>query len=320
MRPNSRLIVTSLSSYSYTSDGLQRTYETIWPRSTLSRKGQFCHVQKAIPAMLKNMSFSMDQYARQFKQWGFKKNSNEEEWKYVAHSREKRKRDGKDPGQVLMHGKLVPEPKVGKEISRHVQLTAQYTRASDCDPKTPEGVCVGTPRSEITATVSDDFSNILAMDWCQNPSIDFLNFDTSTMFWPATEDPFAFQFEQPGLHQSGFYLPGSHGAAPFNMGNDTWEPCLPGLEFARTTASADRSSQVQHLSNSMIAEITKETRLALSVWEGDRCGDFTSALEPISLGNVNNDLTRRAAAIFQSPSPENYLTTSVYASTLFQTT
>jgi hypothetical protein len=66
----------------------------------------------------------MDQYTRHFSKWGFKKNAKEEEWIFVARRGEKRKRDGKHFGPVRMHGKLVPESTVRKEISRHVKLSS----------------------------------------------------------------------------------------------------------------------------------------------------------------------------------------------------
>ena len=45
---------------------------------------------------------------------------------FVATRGEKRKRDGKDFGPVRVHGQLIPEAKVKKEISRHVKLSSQY--------------------------------------------------------------------------------------------------------------------------------------------------------------------------------------------------
>lgn len=45
---------------------------------------------------------------------------------FVASRGEKRKRDGKNFGPVRMHGQLIPESKVRKEISRHVTLSSQY--------------------------------------------------------------------------------------------------------------------------------------------------------------------------------------------------
>ena len=277
---------------------------------------------------------------------------NDDEWKFIGRRREKRRREGKDPGPVWAHERLIPEPTVRKEVARHVQLTAQYTDMMDSgmylddffpilslpcfklppfiyspvhhlDPKTPEGIFVGTPRSEITGTVSDDPPNILAMDWCQTPSTDLMDFYASTPFWPGPENPLAFQFGQPGLHSSGFYFPGSEvpSAAPFNIGDGTLEYCLPELEFAGTTASPDRSSHVQHIPDSMINEIASEARLTLlehlRKWKVDQHSDLTLALEPIAIGNVNNDLTRRAKAIFQSTSPENlshYIRLCVYLS------
>ncbi|KAF7136681.1 hypothetical protein CNMCM5793_005959 [Aspergillus hiratsukae] len=148
-----------------------------------------------------NFRKNAPQYTRQFKRWGFKKNLTDEDWKFVAHRREKQKRDGKDPGDVRVHGTLIPEPKVRKETARHVSLLSQscfpFPRQSAnpfivSHPKTPEGVVVGTPRLEIDSTVSDDAANVLAMDWCQGLSMDGINVGTSTMFQSADRDPFAF--------------------------------------------------------------------------------------------------------------------------------
>ncbi|GFF65875.1 isoform 3 of ankyrin-3 [Aspergillus lentulus] len=88
---------------------------------------------------------SAPQYTRQFKKWGFKKNLTDEDWKFVARRRAKRKRDGKDPGEVRVHSNLIPELKVRKETARHVSLLSQCLWMGDSDPKTPEGVVVGTP-------------------------------------------------------------------------------------------------------------------------------------------------------------------------------
>lgn len=74
---------------------------------------------------------SKDQYYRQFKKWSLKKNSKEEEWRFVAYRREKRKREGKDPGEVSMHGTHIPNAKVRKETARYVSLSSQYLGLDD---------------------------------------------------------------------------------------------------------------------------------------------------------------------------------------------
>ncbi|KAF7592111.1 hypothetical protein BBP40_000659 [Aspergillus hancockii] len=115
-----------------------------------------------------NFCKSKDQYTRQFKKWNFKKNAKQEEWRYVAHTRRKRKRDGKDPGDVWMHGNLIPKAKVNKEEARHVSLSSQYLGLDDTDPKTPEGVVVCTPAAAVGNVVPQDPANILDMDWSQD--------------------------------------------------------------------------------------------------------------------------------------------------------
>ncbi|KAJ9272330.1 hypothetical protein DTO212C5_1515 [Paecilomyces variotii] len=327
------------------------------------------------------------QYGRQFKQWGFKKNSSDERWKFIAHRREKRKRDGKDPGPVSLDGRLVPESKVRKETSRHVTLTSQYVGIGNSDPKTPEGVIVGTPPSGIiTGAVSNDSSDVIAMDWLQAPSMDIPNPDASSLFQPAVGDSPAFQFELLGLNLPkieanlmrdfsccGVTLPSLHdllqhyeeahaqkspqlggqrlshndhraaigalfprGEVPaatyFDLGHATLEHCVPGMP-----TSSDGNSHIQHISSSMSKEIAEEVRFSLQILHGwcnyddydcallqqlrglcvDRDSDLITALEPITIGGVNSDLTQKAQAIFQSSSPENlshYLNLYIYLS------
>ncbi|KAJ9297660.1 hypothetical protein DTO271G3_4435 [Paecilomyces variotii] len=265
------------------------------------------------------------QYSRQFKQWGFKKNTSDERWKFIAHRREKRKRDGKDPGPVSLDGRLVPESKVRKETSRHVTLTSQYMGIEGSDPKTPEGVIVGTPPSGITGAVSlsNDSSDVFAMDWCQDLSIDIPNLDASTLFQPAIGDSHAFQFELPELSSSVHCYPGVEvPAAPsFDLGHVTLEHCFPELASAVTPTSVDGNSHIQHISSSMSNEIAEEARFTLlqnlrRLWF-DHDNNFISVLEPITIGGVNSDLKKRAQAIFQSSSPENlshYLNLCIYLS------
>ncbi|RWQ97176.1 hypothetical protein C8Q69DRAFT_219014 [Paecilomyces variotii] len=210
------------------------------------------------------------QYGRQFKQWGFKKNSSDERWKFIAHRREKRKRDGKDPGPVSLDGRLVPESKVRKETSRHVTLTSQYVGIEGSDPKTPEGVIVGTPPSGIPGAVSNDSSDVIAMDWLRAPSMDILNLDASTLFQPAIGDSHAFQFELPELSSSVHCYPGGEApAAPsFDLGHATLEHRFPELASAGTPTSADGDSHIQHISSSMSEEIAEEPRFTLERLHG----------------------------------------------------
>lgn len=85
---------------------------------------------------------SNEQYIRQFKKWSFKKNLTSEDWKFIAHRREKRKREGKDPGPVQKDGNVIPEHKVRRAIGRHVLPTAQYldTVSGDIGMWAPPGI------------------------------------------------------------------------------------------------------------------------------------------------------------------------------------
>jgi hypothetical protein len=68
---------------------------------------------------------SKDQYVRQFRKWGFKKNSTEDKWKFVFRRLEKRKLGGSQ-SEVEINGKLMLEKKVKKEISRNVPTSSRF--------------------------------------------------------------------------------------------------------------------------------------------------------------------------------------------------
>ncbi|KAF7182805.1 hypothetical protein CNMCM7691_002466 [Aspergillus felis] len=293
---------------------------------------------------------SAPQYTRQFKKWGFRKNLTDEDWKFVAHRREKRKRDGKDAGDVRVHGNLIPEPKARKETARHASLLSQclwtgdsgaylymtcfaillpthlinmLTCSSIADPKTPEGVVVGTPRLEIDGTVPDDSANVLAMDWCQGLSVDGINVGTSTMFQSIDRDPLAFHIEFPELSYSQLSLQGNEAptVTPSYLRDATLEHCLPVSTSASTPTSTNTSTLIQDDVDSIGNAIAEEARWTLleqtDPYRAPTPNDPISVLEHITVGDVNRDLTRRAEAIFQSPSPENmshYLSLCVYLS------
>ena len=67
---------------------------------------------------------SKAQYIRKFDQWGFKKNSTDGNWKYIAHKLQKKDLEGKE-SDTYVNGKLVPRKKVKKEVSRHSLLSWQ---------------------------------------------------------------------------------------------------------------------------------------------------------------------------------------------------
>lgn len=109
----------------------RRTLEQV--RDYMSQTHNFC--QRSVATLLEvcwdqlipECPISKYQYTRHFKEWGFRKNAKEEEWMFVASRGEKRKRDGKDIGPVRIHGKLIPESTVRKEISRHVKLSSSQS-------------------------------------------------------------------------------------------------------------------------------------------------------------------------------------------------
>src|SRR5436190_12120057 len=75
-------------------------------------------------AIITNLVNSIAQYENRFKKWGFRKKQTARKWIDVQGRVEKRKRDGKE-SNVYNGGRLVPQKKVRKEISRHNFPTIQ---------------------------------------------------------------------------------------------------------------------------------------------------------------------------------------------------
>ncbi|GAM35537.1 ankyrin repeat protein [Talaromyces pinophilus] len=256
-------------------------------------------------------SKSNEQYTRQFTKWSFKKNLTGEDWKFIAHRREKRKREGKDPGTVQKDGNVIPEPKVRKAIARHVLPTAQYldTVNGDIGPPTPEGIVVGTPKPEVQgAGVS-----ALQPGWLPNPlesSVVVPDIGVPT-FEPATD---GFSFVSPIDISELFTFPTQQTFDQADLGPATDTD----VGFASMTTHVPPDTfgycDFEHL-NKEIAEGTGEL---LSFSNPVRnLNDLSEFLEPITMEYVHSDLIRKAKNIFQSDRSNNlshYLSLCVYLS------
>ncbi|KAJ5352186.1 hypothetical protein N7452_001160 [Penicillium brevicompactum] len=238
------------------------------------------------------------QYSRQFKKWGFKKNQKKEEWMFVASRGEKRKRDGKDFGPVRMHGQLIPEPKVRKEISRHVSLSSQYF--GDLDPKTPDGILVGTPRARIEATYDG------ATDWPQNESFDFATLGNIPLA-PSSYEGLTWQSDMKELIPSGFghFSQSNELPAVFSSpGNFALEHQILSPRLSPSAVTDDHESSLS--SDRMIEE---GLQIILTQFGGDSSSDrsdLATALEAVTTGTED---------AFQSASSKDYsdyLQTYVY--------
>ncbi|KAE8370156.1 ankyrin repeat-containing domain protein [Aspergillus caelatus] len=272
-----------------------------------------------------NFCKSQDQYSRQFRNWNLKKNAKEEEWRFIAHSRHKRKREGKDPGEVSIRGTLIPEPKVRKETARYVSLSSQYLELGDSDPKTPEGIIVSTPRASIEDVLPEIPMDLLEIDW----SHDLIEAATSSS--PAASGlrsnadgmPLASPIEIPPLSPSGFHVL-ADGQPTATLPNENIADLDHNLQSMLSTAQTSMywGEPIQCDSNSLIDEIIGQARLALSCRYHPKTDDKAlseclSFLEPITIGDVRTDLTRKAESIFQSRSSDilsHYLSLCVYLS------
>ncbi|EAW25210.1 Ankyrin repeat protein [Aspergillus fischeri NRRL 181] len=297
--------------------------ETEWQRHRDELKALWLDQRWTLEQIQEHMSQrhsfrkSAPQYTRQFKKWRFKKNLTDEEWKFVAHRREKRKRNGKHPGEVRVHGNLIPEPKVRKETARHVSLLSQCLWMGDSDPKTPEGLS-WVPRIDIDGTESGVSANVVAIDCSQSLSVDGINVGTSTRSQSTERDPLAFHVEFPELRYSQLSFQGNEApsATPSYLESATLDHCPP-VTSSRTPTSTNMSTHIRYDFDTISYAIAQQTRQTLlfqaDPYSTSDSDDLISALEPITVGDVNRNLTRRAEAIadatveaiFQSPSPEN---------------
>ncbi|KAJ5855761.1 uncharacterized protein N7529_009705 [Penicillium soppii] len=229
------------------------------------------------------------QYSRQFKKWGFKKNLTEKEWIFVASRGEKRKRDGKDFGPVRMHGHLIPEAKVRKEISRHVTLSSQYF--GDLDPKTPDGILVGTPRAEIEA-ISDG-----ATDWPHNESFDFATL-VDIPLAPSSYECLTWKPDLEEVIPSGFGLFSSSNELPAvfsSPGNFALEHYILSPRLSPSAVPNDHEKSLD--SDPMTEE---GLQIILTQFSGDSNNgrsDLATALKSVTTGTED---------VFQSASSKDY--------------
>jgi ankyrin repeat protein len=162
-----------------------------------------------------------------------------------------------------------------------------------------------------------DGASFMEIDWCQGLDLDFVNLGASTTFQPlqGDRDPYAIDVAEPAI--ADFY-PQANGFLPtasLDFSNST-----PGASLPVSAISTDGNNYAQDIPDAIISEIVRESRWLL--WQTHTDGhethhDVLSRLEPITIGDVNSDLTRRAEAIFQAPDKEHlvhYLKLCIYLS------
>ncbi|KAJ5927957.1 ankyrin repeat-containing domain protein [Penicillium verhagenii] len=247
---------------------------------------------------------SEQQYMRYFNKWGFKKNFTTSDWNFIAYRQEKRKRDGKDPGEVWQNGKLVPERKVRKEISRHVTLSSQYTAAQTSEPQTPEGIMVCTPQPSMETEVTNSLdsnppslypTSDLDMMGCEI-SNDLLHIDLNP---PQVQyDPSQVEFPNLFLQDSGAFIADPY-LRDFNLDHTLLIP-----DFAISASSQELVARILECSDPMGSEILHETRSILmesNAFDKDNSRSFISALEPITIDDGNGSFKAKAEFMFHSP-------------------
>ncbi|KAM0718861.1 hypothetical protein Q7P37_005933 [Cladosporium fusiforme] len=93
-----------------------------------------------------NFEMSEQQYGRQFKKWGFRKNSTGDNWKLIHRKRDKRQKQGKK-SLVYHGGRLITSERLSKE-RRHDFRMPGVLYESAASPKTPEGFVICTPKAD----------------------------------------------------------------------------------------------------------------------------------------------------------------------------
>jgi hypothetical protein len=115
-----------------------------------------------------NQDISKAQYIRQFEKWGFKKNSNRDQWKAIAWKVHQRKSQGKK-SEVFIKDRRISDQKLRKEMSRYPLLpnlpqgsskksrlrcwTRELTRFKAPSFEDMDGIIVRTPLAGSVRTI-----------------------------------------------------------------------------------------------------------------------------------------------------------------------
>ncbi|KAB8224333.1 ankyrin repeat-containing domain protein [Aspergillus novoparasiticus] len=221
-------------------------------------------------------------------------------------------------------------------------LTLLYT----IGPKTPEGVIVGTPRSAIDDIPPEIPLELLEMDWphdlieagslITDEDLRFLwqekligNFtassgfpDASGLLSNADRVALASPIEIPQLSPSAFLVlddrePAAASSNQVGQSLNHQLQSVPAIARMSTNGGEPIDCNYDSLSN----EIIRQARVTLAHryprTDDKYLTECLSFLEPITIGHVNQDLTRKAENIFQSRSSDmlsHYISLCVYLS------
>lgn len=249
-----------------------------------------------------------------------------------------------------MRGKRVPDPKVRKEISRHVPLSSKYSGIETSgtlqlccgldledfkprfkcsfvvsDPKTPEGIHVCTPGAQPPNidTEPDSQAILLLNDWSHPPSLDFSNWviPEALQLSSAPSPPPIILSDPSSLD---FILQRNREPTtdPFNHTGNIFECDMPVSVPSVTSESADWRVQPQNcIANTENESMAEGTRMILSQqfksFDGSDGPSFFSKLEPITAENFNLGCAGKATASVQSPLRDklfDYLSYCIYLS------
>ncbi|KAI0444156.1 ankyrin repeat-containing domain protein [Xylaria telfairii] len=124
------------------------------------------------------------QYEYQLKQWGMKKNIQRDDWRYISHRVQKRKKAGKQ-SMVTVLGMPLPPEKVHKEVKRYT--TIPTARDFGIDAPSPPN-----PTPDIVRVVTPSLPEFKTQ-WPANlPWLKFIqDFDLNSLQMPGLPDLFA---------------------------------------------------------------------------------------------------------------------------------
>ncbi|KAL3479562.1 ankyrin repeat-containing domain protein [Aspergillus californicus] len=113
---------------------------------------------------------SKSQYERQFKKWGFRKNStlpSEVDWEYIKEKVEQRKRMLSKESEVIIFGDLCPPEKLRRKFYEKgfVSTLERFRRAGVPSPPTREGIIIRTPASSWARPWFDPLAGFMRFTW-----------------------------------------------------------------------------------------------------------------------------------------------------------
>ncbi|KAH8651560.1 ankyrin repeat-containing domain protein [Tricladium varicosporioides] len=259
--------------------------------------------EEVMTAMEKSYGFhaSKAQYTRKFDEWGFKKNSTDAKWKFIARKLQKRNLEGKE-SDTYIDGKLVPRKKVKKEVSRHPLPSWQIISIAGRSPSPLGGIEIHTPPREHTP-----FVKYLHIPW----------FEFETLVEPQSINSSLDGFYEQSIlrsHNPSALVPTSQVAIITNQNQHEitapWDPIFddprndqriqnsfPHIQVREKGASSISALSHDHQARSLFAKILGKS---INPNSQDYLSTVTSHLDNILIERQDGEITKNLQKFFGS--------------------